>query len=44
MLQIRSTLAVIAACIAVSACAAQVQNKENMLPAAGFTLVPANTP
>ena len=44
MLQIRSTLAVIAACIAVSACAAQVQNKENMLAAAGFTLVPANTP
>ena len=44
MLQIRSTLAAIAACIAVAACAAQVQNKENMLAAAGFTVVPANTP
>jgi hypothetical protein len=44
MLQIRATVAIIAACIAVSACAAQVQNKEDMLDAAGFTLVPANTP
>src|ERR1700750_2734079 len=44
MLQIRATVAIIAACIAVSACAAQVQNKEDMLAAAGFTLVPANTP
>jgi hypothetical protein len=44
MLQIRATVAIIAACVAVSACAAQVQNKEDMLAAAGFTLVPANTP
>jgi hypothetical protein len=44
VLQIRSTLAIIAACLAISACAAQVQNKEDMLAAAGFTLVPANTP
>ena len=44
MPQIRLTLVMIAACVAVSACAAQVQNKENMLAAAGFTLVPANTP
>lgn len=43
MLQIRSTLACIAACVAVSACAAQVQNKEDMLAAAGFTVVPAST-
>jgi len=28
----------------VSACAAELQNKEDMLAAAGFTLVPANTP
>ena len=35
---------VFAACAAVSACAAQVQNKEDMLAAASFTLVPANTP
>jgi hypothetical protein len=27
-----------------AACASQVQNKEDMLAAAGFTLVPANTP
>jgi hypothetical protein len=44
MLQIRSALVLFAACAAVSACAAQVQNKEDMLAAAGFTLVPANTP
>src|SRR6476619_4470189 len=44
MRQIRSTLTMIVAGIAVSACAAQVQNKEDMLAAAGFTLVPANTP
>ncbi len=44
MLRIRSTLALVALCAAVSACASQVQNKEDMLAAAGFTLVPANTP
>ena len=45
MLRIRSTLMFLAVCAAVSACAAQVQNKEDMLVAlAGFTLVPANTP
>jgi hypothetical protein len=31
-------------CVAMAACANQVQNKEDMLAAAGFTLVPANTP
>jgi hypothetical protein len=31
-------------CVAVSACANQVQNKEDMLAASGFTVVPANTP
>jgi hypothetical protein len=30
--------------ITVSACTNQVQNKEDLLAAAGFTLVPANTP
>lgn len=44
MLPIGSTLACILACVVVSACAAKVQNKENMLAAAGFTVVPANTP
>lgn len=44
MLGIRLPLALLAACAAVSACTAQVQNKEDMLAAAGFTLVPANTP
>jgi hypothetical protein len=44
MLRIRSTLAFFALCVALSGCAAQVQNKEDMLAAAGFTLVPANTP
>jgi hypothetical protein len=41
---LRSTLALLAVCVALSACANQVQNKEDMLSAAGFTLVPANTP
>jgi hypothetical protein len=40
---IRSALVLFAACVAVTACN-QVQNKEDMLAAAGFTLVPANTP
>jgi hypothetical protein len=44
MLRIRTTLLFFAAFVAVSACASQVQNKEDMLAAAGFTLVPANTP
>jgi hypothetical protein len=44
MLRIKSTLLFLAACAVVSACANQVQNKEDMLAAAGFTLVPANTP
>ena len=42
MLGIRSTLVLLTACV--GACTAQVQNKEDMLAAAGFTLVPANTP
>jgi hypothetical protein len=44
MLRIKSILLFLAACAVVSACANQVQNKEDMLAAAGFTLVPANTP
>ena len=44
MVQVRSSLVLLAALVVVSACAAQVQNKEDMLAAAGFTLVPANTP
>ena len=44
MLRIRHALVSFATCAAVSACSAQVQNKEDMLAAAGFTLVPANTP
>ena len=43
MLRTQSALVAFAACIAVSACA-QVQQKEDLLAAAGFTLVPANTP
>jgi len=40
-----SVLAVIGLCLAVSACATQrVEQKEDLLAAAGFTLVPANTP
>jgi hypothetical protein len=39
----RSTLMLFAVCIAVAACS-QVQNKEDMLAAAGFTVVPSNTP
>jgi hypothetical protein len=37
-------LAAFVICTALSACASVVQNKEDMLSAAGFTLVPANTP
>ena len=44
MLPTRSTLWFFVLLITVSACANQVQNKEDMLAAAGFTLVPANTP
>lgn len=44
MIRTRSSLVVFAVCFAVSACAAQVQQKEDLLAAAGFTLVPANTP
>jgi hypothetical protein len=40
----RSALAFVVVCIAVSACASQVQNKEDLLAASGFTAVPANTP
>ena len=35
--------AVLGVCVAVSACTTAVKNKEDMLAAAGFTLVPANT-
>jgi hypothetical protein len=45
MLRVRSTLLLFAACVAVSACTSEVvQNKEDLLAAAGFRLVPANTP
>src|ERR1700753_1928294 len=44
MLRMRSFVVLLATSVAVAACAAQVQNKEDMLAAAGFTLVPANTP
>ena len=44
MLPTRSKLWFFLLFVAVSACANQVQDKEDMLAAAGFTLVPANTP
>lgn len=44
MMPIRSGLLLLATCVAVTGCAAQVQQKEDLLAAAGFTLVPANTP
>jgi hypothetical protein len=44
MARIGSVLVFLSLCVAVVACANQVQNKEDMLAAAGFTLVPANTP
>ena len=44
MFRNRSTLILFVGCVAVVACASQVQNKEDMLATAGFTLVPANTP
>lgn len=44
MLQVRTMFVTLALCAGASACAMQVQNKEDMLAAAGFTLVPANTP
>jgi hypothetical protein len=45
MLSLKSTVLAFAACTVLSACANQmVQNKEDMLAAAGFTVVPANTP
>ena len=44
MVRTGPTLASFTLCVGLSACAAQVQNKEDMLAAAGFTLVPANTP
>ena len=44
MFRNRSALAIFAACLAMSGCASQVQNKEDSLAAAGFTVVPANTP
>jgi hypothetical protein len=45
MVRSPSVPAVIGLCIVLAACATQrIQNKEDMLAAAGFTLVPANTP
>ena len=43
MLRNGPTLVLAAVCAALSACS-PVQNKEDMLAAAGFSLVPANTP
>jgi hypothetical protein len=40
----RSALVSLAVCAAVAGCTQPVQNKEDLLAAAGFTLVPANTP
>ncbi len=40
----RQRLIVLGLCITVSACAASVGSKEDMLATAGFTVVPANTP
>lgn len=42
MFRYRPYLWFLSVCVAVSACS-QVQNKEDMLAAAGFTIVPANT-
>jgi hypothetical protein len=44
MTQIRSGFLFLAACVALTGCAAQVTQKEDLLAAAGFTLVPVNTP
>jgi len=44
MFGIRATSAYLIACVVLSACAAQVQEKEDMLAAAGFTVVLGNTP
>jgi hypothetical protein len=42
--QIHGRLLALATCAVVVGCAAQVQQKEDLLAAAGFTLVPADTP
>ena len=45
MMGIRTRIAAAAVLVATAACTTQaVQNKEDMLAAAGFTQVPANTP
>jgi flagellar motility protein MotE (MotC chaperone) len=44
MVRSRINLVLVGVCAALSACAQQVQQKEDMLAAAGFTPVPANTP
>ena len=44
MFQIKPTTALLGIGLGLTACAAQVQNKEDMLAAAGFRPVPANTP
>lgn len=43
MTRFLSGLAACGLCFAVAACAAAVQNKEDMLAAAGFRIVPADT-
>ncbi len=44
MLRIGSTLAALAVCAGVASCSGPVQTKEDLMAAAGFKLVPANTP
>jgi hypothetical protein len=44
MVRSRKSLAFFAVCVALSGCAQQVEQKEDMLAAAGFRRVPANTP
>ncbi len=44
MVRSRKSLGFFALCVALSGCAQQVQQKEDMLAAAGFKPIPANTP
>jgi hypothetical protein len=43
-MHVRSGLLLLAACVGMAGCAAEVKQKEDLLAAAGFTIVPANTP
>jgi hypothetical protein len=47
MSQIKTTIAILGACAAIAACTTpqqRVNNKEDMMSAAGFKVLPANTP